>query len=105
MIRRPPRSTLFPYTTLFRSLDAAEPGCRAAWREDDDRSPGGQDEGLDEAGRAGGLARGIRAGNHRQVRVARVHSCVAAEIRHRSPLRPESVTTDDIVEHGSMGCL
>src|SRR5258705_10286685 len=24
MIRRPPRSTLFPYTTLFRSLDAAE---------------------------------------------------------------------------------
>src|SRR2546430_12614158 len=25
MIRRPPRSTLFPYTTLFRSLDL-EPG-------------------------------------------------------------------------------
>src|SRR3712207_8632163 len=24
MIRRPPRSTLFPYTTLFRSLDEAE---------------------------------------------------------------------------------
>src|SRR2546425_9481468 len=26
MIRRPPRSTLFPYTTLFRSFDGA-----AAW--------------------------------------------------------------------------
>src|SRR5256885_12510919 len=26
MIRRPPRSTLFPYTTLFRSLDAAVRG-------------------------------------------------------------------------------
>src|SRR2546430_14567009 len=25
MIRRPPRSTLFPYTTLFRSLDAVGP--------------------------------------------------------------------------------
>src|SRR3712207_8969154 len=25
MIRRPPRSTLFPYTTLFRSLSAASP--------------------------------------------------------------------------------
>src|SRR2546430_12324542 len=25
MIRRPPRSTLFPYTTLFRSLLAAQP--------------------------------------------------------------------------------
>src|ERR1035437_10738545 len=33
MIRRPPRSTLFPYTTLFRSEDAVEdrghcPRCR-----------------------------------------------------------------------------
>src|SRR5258708_27922951 len=26
MIRRPPRSTLFPYTTLFRSLILGEPG-------------------------------------------------------------------------------
>src|SRR5476649_1242253 len=26
MIRRPPRSTLFPYTTLFRSADAAKRG-------------------------------------------------------------------------------
>src|SRR3712207_7477258 len=25
MIRRPPRSTLFPYTTLFRSYEANEP--------------------------------------------------------------------------------
>src|SRR5438105_7542091 len=29
MVRRPPRSTLFPYTTLFRSPGAAAPrGCR-----------------------------------------------------------------------------
>src|SRR3712207_9285277 len=26
MIRRPPRSTLFPYTTLFRSMDEVEVG-------------------------------------------------------------------------------
>src|SRR2546425_2975341 len=90
MIRRPPRSTLFPYTTLFRS------------REHDDRPPGGEDEGLDEAGRAGGLARGVRAGNHHQVRVARVHSRVAAEVRHRSPLPPEGVTTDEVVEPGAV---
>src|SRR3712207_8052109 len=25
MIRRPPRSTLFPYTTLFRSIDLLQP--------------------------------------------------------------------------------
>src|SRR2546426_11506737 len=29
MIRRPPRSTLFPYTTLFRSLMAAVGACEA----------------------------------------------------------------------------
>src|SRR2546430_9900800 len=28
MIRRPPRSTLFPYTTLFRSLWPGRPGRR-----------------------------------------------------------------------------
>src|SRR2546421_2786672 len=28
MIRRPPRSTLFPYTTLFRSIDPAQPLAR-----------------------------------------------------------------------------
>src|SRR5258708_31992840 len=32
MIRRPPRSTLFPYTTLFRSSPHLEP-VRAALRE------------------------------------------------------------------------
>src|SRR5436305_10995817 len=33
MIRRPPRSTLFPYTTLFRSPDARSPGSglRQSW--------------------------------------------------------------------------
>src|SRR3712207_6994134 len=30
MIRRPPRSTLFPYTTLFRSLRHPGEGARAA---------------------------------------------------------------------------
>src|SRR2546430_7825934 len=50
MIRRPPRSTLFPYTTLFRSvpvhdllksraLDLARLKHRVAIGEDDRRSP------------------------------------------------------------------
>src|SRR3712207_7098981 len=30
MIRRPPRSTLFPYTTLFRSADPGHRGLRPA---------------------------------------------------------------------------
>src|ERR1017187_1236667 len=33
MIRRPPRSTLFPYTTLFRSAYAINPGSPAAVQE------------------------------------------------------------------------
>src|SRR2546430_10178007 len=32
MIRRPPRSTLFPYTTLFRSAGQGGEGARAASR-------------------------------------------------------------------------
>src|SRR5690349_24019716 len=35
MIRRPPRSTLFPYTTLFRSAVAARPGRRRCGRGPD----------------------------------------------------------------------
>src|SRR5687768_17737139 len=31
MIRRPPRSTLFPYTTLFRSEPATSSGPRRSW--------------------------------------------------------------------------
>src|SRR5437899_6841562 len=30
MLRRPPTSTLFPYTTLFRSQQRPAPGCRQA---------------------------------------------------------------------------
>src|SRR5205809_4577773 len=36
MLRPPPRSTLFPYTTLFRSLDPHEHGARSPrdfWKE------------------------------------------------------------------------
>src|SRR5256885_9823226 len=41
MIRRPPRSTLFPYTTLFRSRLEAARGLvfRAAWTRDRGERP------------------------------------------------------------------
>src|SRR6267154_5089805 len=41
MIRRPPRSTLFPYTTLFRSSTASRPNVR----DDGQRPSPGQDGG------------------------------------------------------------
>src|SRR2546426_8587471 len=58
MIRRPPRSTLFPYTTLFRSPwagtrprrrdhpprhQAGQPAGRQAWRREDSRLGRGAD--------------------------------------------------------------
>src|SRR5260370_29961112 len=41
MIRRPPRSTLFPYTTLFRSHPAAGPATPASWSGIPSRFPAG----------------------------------------------------------------
>src|SRR3712207_9473409 len=54
MIRRPPRSTLFPYTTLFRSVVAAEAGLAH-------RGPGfageqGARDGVDGAALLAGMA-------------------------------------------------
>src|SRR2546430_12724015 len=42
MIRRPPRSTLFPYTTLFRSLDV-DLGARLLLDAADDLAAGADD--------------------------------------------------------------
>src|SRR5256885_11959802 len=40
MMRRPPRSTLFPYTTLFRSLSVRSPPIRSARCHSHDRIAG-----------------------------------------------------------------
>src|SRR3712207_7360716 len=53
MIRRPPRSTLFPYTTLFRSEDLAAVGLRPLL--------GGEDERRRAVVHRGRVARGVRA--------------------------------------------
>src|SRR2546426_10504174 len=82
MIRRPPRSTLFPYTTLFRSCSAPTTARRRSPRalampldpgpgRDPDRRPDAQ------ALAAGGMGRQELAGVHDVVRVPR-----APEPRH-----------------------
>src|SRR2546427_8284457 len=65
MIRRPPRSTLFPYTTLFRSGRARFGRLRGEPAAADDRHP--------EASRRGGgwpVLGGVRAGHHDGFRAA-----------------------------------
>src|SRR6266513_4786153 len=54
MLRRPPRSTLFPYTTLFRSQPAAGPAHPPARRRG--RVPRGQEHAGSTRGRGCGLA-------------------------------------------------
>src|SRR2546429_4345079 len=58
MIRRPPRSTLFPYTTLFRSRDAQRGERPAAAR--------GPGEGRAEVEEVGPPARVLGAGQDRK---------------------------------------
>src|SRR2546427_6396164 len=74
MIRRPPRSTLFPYTTLFRSRGRRGPAAR--------RSSGVRDELTH---------RGLTA------RAARGDAVARADPRHRgrhAPLRSEEHTSE-----------
>src|SRR3712207_7982242 len=71
MIRRPPRSTLFPYTTLFRSAiaapfppppDAATPARPAPPTPEQDACPGdGPDRSAASNGRPGGRSASRRA--------------------------------------------
>src|SRR5690349_23751722 len=66
MLRRPPRSTLFPYTTLFRSAAHARPAPAAVRRQSRgaDRAAGDGGAGgaeADHLGRAGGRLSRLRA--------------------------------------------
>src|SRR3712207_7230091 len=62
MIRRPPRSTLFPYTTLFRSAAVVGPGARPDDRRIADPAPA---LAGDAAGRGGGGEMAVRVQRHR----------------------------------------
>src|SRR5438105_11152791 len=78
MIRRPPRSTLFPYTTLFRSGDARARHHRLDGRVERRHSHG---HALRDGGRALG-ARELRFGS------GRVHDPA------RAPIRSEEHTSE-----------
>src|SRR5258705_9393756 len=61
MIRRPPRSTLFPYTTLFRSVAAPSkvPNLKATQTGSNDGKTKASDHRLDSAGELEGLPRDL----------------------------------------------
>src|SRR5438105_11313281 len=71
MIRRPPRSTLFPYTTLFRSAGVCE--VRGA-RE---RHPAGDDRDADDPGPRGGTPRAERRRDRKSTRLNSSHEWIS----------------------------
>src|SRR3712207_9047334 len=93
MIRRPPRSTLFPYTTLFRSRDGRER------RRPDGRGPRGSGERVDLRGdgrvherapRPVPAARLVLAGSGRKPASRRPATYVAAHGEDRKSTRLNS---------------
>src|SRR2546427_1164333 len=70
MIRRPPRSTLFPYTTLFRSLSARRILAKAGYRVEMLIS------GLKSAEKSAALDR-IRSGDRKSTRLNSSHSQIS----------------------------
>src|SRR2546422_4687947 len=106
MIRRPPRSTLFPYTTLFRSLapivpDVGDAGPGAAVRREEVESP------AREPGRPGfGAARDGAAAAACQIPVrghegeAVCNERRAEQREYQWPWRPEAGGREDVAHAG-----
>src|SRR5437764_2740909 len=96
MIRRPPRSTLFPYTTLFRSIEHAVQVDLAA--ADDG---GGRILGL---GGIGGDGHQVRGGegleDRKSTRLNSSHRCISYAVfclkkKKKNTIKTKRLTTDN----------
>src|SRR5256885_12921176 len=90
MIRRPPRSTLFPYTTLFRSeIDGAVGGASFQARPHPDEEPAGRlVPDAPQLGRDDGAL--LRDGDGRRQRVGPTQPAAAAAPQDRKSTRLNS---------------
>src|SRR2546422_8250900 len=95
MIRRPPRSTLFPYTTLFRSGDI--PAVRRECRREMERAVGA----LLVQHRLGDAAGAIVLGELRQIRRLHRVAPFARQVVQRQAQRPLEGGLDRSEEHTS----
>src|SRR3712207_8489996 len=99
MIRRPPRSTLFPYTTLFRSrrrdVGAAHAGLRAALgparAHDRSLGPGGG-SGVTEISRKGLLAVAGRSEEHTSELQSRQYLVCRLLLEKKKKIKSTSMT-------------
>src|ERR1035437_4662238 len=102
MIRRPPRSTLFPYTTLFRS------GATRVWGRSDDRrasrnwrrNPDRSEEHTSELQSRQYLVCRLLLEKNRLFTI--VHCCLVAKARHAIlSCSPTLVAEHDVIECAS----
>src|SRR5438034_5821203 len=78
MIRRPPRSTLFPYTTLFRSVIDDGDGCARRGRGRIEGDVGARCFVGDAIDRAGDVSRhSVRGGDRKSTRLNSSHTVIS----------------------------
>src|SRR3712207_7684895 len=98
MIRRPPRSTLFPYTTLFRSGVQ-----RRAGLGQPDRRPAGPQRGGVRGGRAERAARGGRRSEEHTSELQSRQYLVCRLLLEKKKIKANisSLTNPRYITHGS----
>src|SRR5258708_13146997 len=98
MIRRPPRSTLFPYTTLFRSVEDAV-------RDEVHAIRSGPAEGASKESahvRERGVRRLGRRGDRKSTRLNSSHQIISYAVfclKKKKNDTPSSPTTSDTIPH------
>src|ERR1039458_197448 len=90
MIRRPPRSTLFPYTTLFRSIRRASIRLNGGIRLHDTEAPPAPRH-------VTRFLAQLAAGSDESRAVMRLHAAARNFQRDRARARPELSHQDDLV--------
>src|SRR2546422_8349469 len=100
MIRRPPRSTLFPYTTLFRSKWGRGEWCHR-WRRGIFRAGGGCRPRWERFRR--GRRGGARSEEHTSELQSRLH-LVCRLLLEKKKKKEETPRVERLIRHIDIGC-
>src|SRR5947208_5092117 len=99
MLRRPPRSTLFPYTTLFRSNSLQKSTSRATRGGTDTRAERGTARGGHRAAaRVGPSAARARGGDRKSTRLNSSHQIISYAVFCLKKKKSKAYDTDVTLE-------
>src|SRR3712207_8227596 len=102
MIRRPPRSTLFPYTTLFRSQPRRRPGREAeqsAAQQERERNGAQPERVLDQRQRLEALAEDAETRDRKSTRLNSSHANISYAVfclKKKQEWHPMVSTSDQL---------